>query len=345
MADAGALHQHAVALRDGKEDEKFTYGVLVVDSPTHGSAPIGQFYLPDRSKLKCLICKQEGHKAADCLDKDKVQACKVCGSHAHAKPDCPQVTCGNCFEQGHQKDRCTNPPVCDRCKEVGHIRVDCPLRKLCKNCQQRGHTANNCSNPAKCKNCGENGHVAADCSKPLECSNCGDQGHLMRDCFAGPTKKVSPPSTLKRDAVKGKTPSSTDNGSWGNNPSSSADNESWGNNPSSSANTPPRAPPPDETPAGTLTTPPGQQLTVKFVTTLTPKHVSSLRFQLEGSYPNPDSPTAKNDQEHKSASIIFTRDNIARGENIFVKVVDQPIQRSPSLSAKSRLNSLCSCLR
>ena len=48
---------------------------------------------------------------------------------------------------------------------------------------------------------------------------------------------------------------------------------------------------------------------------MTPKHVSFLRFQLEGSYSNPNSP-------NKSAAIFFTRDNIAKGEKISVNVVD-----------------------
>ena len=39
------------------------------------------------------------------------------------------VTCYNCGEPGHHKDKCERPKNCFICKMVTHVVDDCPVRK------------------------------------------------------------------------------------------------------------------------------------------------------------------------------------------------------------------------
>lgn len=117
----------------------------------------------DRVEVKCVNCKQPGHRARDCTEKrvDRF-ACRNCGYASHSRPfreagaltgflsrspdhratDCPEprsaegVECKKCNE-GSLTPEDHIYAVLTQASVVGHFAKDCPQGggpKTCRNC-------------------------------------------------------------------------------------------------------------------------------------------------------------------------------------------------------------------
>ena len=77
----------------------------------------------------CFICKQSGHKKAECPDVE----CFRCKKKGHIAANCGE--CWHCHKTGHRKRECplfveeAKTRKCFTCKKPGHIAVDCPFSK------------------------------------------------------------------------------------------------------------------------------------------------------------------------------------------------------------------------
>ena len=45
------------------------------------------------SKMKCTLCRQEGHLRANCPEPKKRPVCHMCGTQGHYETRCPQKCC------------------------------------------------------------------------------------------------------------------------------------------------------------------------------------------------------------------------------------------------------------
>jgi hypothetical protein len=134
---------------------------------------------PDRPKIECINCREEGHRARDC-----------------PKERFDPTLCHNCKQSGHKSSDCTEPRdigniECRKCNQIGHFSRDCPsandVDRACHNCGEEGHFSKDCEKPyvMKCRNCDQEGHIARDCSEPKnklknQCRNCDEFGHFSK---------------------------------------------------------------------------------------------------------------------------------------------------------------------
>ena len=51
--------------------------------------------------IRCLNCREMGHKIADCYKPPKVMKCHMCGTPGHREPRCPNTIClrVNCLNE------------------------------------------------------------------------------------------------------------------------------------------------------------------------------------------------------------------------------------------------------
>lgn len=92
---------------------------------------------------RCQMCKEAGHVARNCPNKDEKMACYNCGSKEHFAKECPEEkkpderTCHECGEVGHITRNCptvkrfrkkdSGKDVCFVCESSsGHLAKDCP---------------------------------------------------------------------------------------------------------------------------------------------------------------------------------------------------------------------------
>jgi cellular nucleic acid-binding protein len=96
----------------------------------------------DIEEKKCQMCKETGHVARHCPNKDDKMACFNCGSKDHFAKECTE-------------EKKADERTCHECGEIGHITRACPKRKrfrkkdsgkdICFICEQNdGHVAKNC---------------------------------------------------------------------------------------------------------------------------------------------------------------------------------------------------------
>ncbi|KMP00527.1 hypothetical protein CIRG_00669 [Coccidioides immitis RMSCC 2394] len=112
----------------------------------------------ERVEVKCVICKEIGHRARDCIQPriDK-SGCRNCGNPDHHAKQCPEprsaegVECKKCQqEEGHMSKECDKPRnmdnvTCRNCEKTGHMSRDCPEEKdwskvQCTNCKENAVT-------------------------------------------------------------------------------------------------------------------------------------------------------------------------------------------------------------
>ena len=63
------------------------------------------------TNLACFNCKQEGHMARQCPQKQREMTCFVCQQKGHRAYLCPQKRCMRCGHVGHDVRTCTMTPV------------------------------------------------------------------------------------------------------------------------------------------------------------------------------------------------------------------------------------------
>ena len=272
MADQAALYHHTKEIDFGYEDKRFNGGLVVIQAGTHAAVTVGQIAAPGQKLLKtCNTCGETGHIAKDCPQKVKIQACNNCGDADHLKAECPTILCTNCRNVGHIARNCQQPSTCHTCHATDHKSKQCPLRGRKRKPRSTDADA---------------------------CTNCGEVGHALKDCFRGsaqPPPKTEPEAAPAEDSHPSTfKPVSVGDGSDGDASTSfqetPIEKEELG------------------APRGMEESPPDGGVIVKMDTVLSPNHISSLGFTLDGHYPSEEA-HVKDGYEHKSASFYFTGAN------------------------------------
>ncbi|XP_010520682.1 PREDICTED: uncharacterized protein LOC104799740 [Tarenaya hassleriana] len=173
---------------------------------------------------ECNICKQVGHHAKNCPDKNKsgsrnMAICLRCGESGH-----DMFSCKYEYSQDDLKDI-----QCYVCKAFGHLCCVDPSNSprwavSCYRCGQPGHTGLACGKPnegrtkrdapGSCFRCGKEGHYSRECLNPyildsaISCYRCRGIGHIARDCPVSTpvvkrTRDTSMPSRKPQKKTKG----------------------------------------------------------------------------------------------------------------------------------------------